>query len=1003
MTSITGRTVPSLYDRRKTMRSLLHLRMVELITFFVIVFVSRDLAVFHYPSGGMLIVFLASLVLQSAVLGAREFWRQTLGWSEQRLSQATLWYSSFVDFATVIGIVHLTGTIESPFLFLLVVPLFFASHLFSWRATMFGHLPGTILTIAILGWLELTGTTTHINVYATDSDAYLNLHYFTGSLLVLSGFLSLILFLSNAFQDHFMDSIDNLYARENEKKVKIHELSRLYDISLGINAVMTVETLLKMVAKEATMLLSMPWASIILFNQNREITHSVIVGIPENFLSTLGTRIRKGGITEWIHRNNEAVMIGDVFADKRAAAGEFLMATKIRSLMGLPLTNGKHVMGVIYVGDFNRRVFEDRELRLLSIMSDQLAIAIAKSKLYESLRRTIEDQDFRINNLEKVNHLKSEYVSHVSHELRTPLTSIKAYMETVLKNLGELSMEEQRDFLSIVSRESERLIRIVNDILDVSSIEFGQRPLQRTAFHIDEMVNEVVRMLRPKLEEKGIAIDTQLPDDLPPVDADKDLLTQVFINLIANAVKYSPEGTTVHVTADEHPVDVQVSIQDEGIGIPQTHINKIFDRYFRVKSEASRQYDGVGLGLAIVKNIIEQHGGAIKVSSEENIGSTFTFTVPKKHFVNDLLGYVAKSISAKTELHEMLTLIVRMIAELLNAKIVSLMLLNQNRTELFIKMSYGLDEWIVDQTRVKIGEGIAGRVAETGDPLLIDNIERNAVYMSPNNPQYETMSLLSVPLRVQDMIVGVINVNNKTSGEPFHQDDMNLLMSFSERISTALERLRTSEDSGAYLRETVEAFRKMVERQIETRSIEAVVDLAVKLSRKMGLSDKEIRVIQYVASVHDIGMTTVSNDILNKTFKLTPEEIEQIRIHPEIGAELIRPLEFVELVSNIILHHHERWDGLGYPMGLKGEDIPVGARILTVIDSYQSMTTEKPYRVRMSADAAVAELIDCAGKQFDGKIVASFIDVLVDMGAITDKKRKEYKRILRGVTHAQHT
>jgi signal transduction histidine kinase/putative methionine-R-sulfoxide reductase with GAF domain len=1000
MTTITGRTVAKSYGGTRTSRHVLHLRMVELIAFFVIVFVARDLANFHYPELHVPLLFLSAIMLQAVGLIPSHWWKRAFGWDRERVNSINLWYSSAIDCLTVIGIVYLTGTIESPFLFLLVVPLFFTSHLFSWRVTMLGFLPGLVIAVGSLGYLELAGVIQHFNCYLTDSGAYQNPHYFTGSLLVLSGFLSLILFLSNAFQDHFQDSIEHLHERDQEKRVKIHELSRLYDISLGINAVMTVETLLKMVAKEATLLLAQPWASIVLFNQDNEVTHSVIVGIPENFLSTLGSKMRKGGVTEWIARHNKPVIIEDVLADKRAATGEFLLATKIRSLIGLPLTNGQSVMGVIYVGDFVRKRFEERHLRLLSIMSDQLAIAIAKSKLYESLRRTIEDQERKITSLEKVNHLKSEYVSHVSHELRTPLTSIKAYMETLINNIDELPPGEQREFLTIVSNESERLIRIVNDILDVSNMEFGQRPLQRTTFQIDEVVSEVARMLRPKLNDKSMTISTDVSENLPPVDADKDLVTQVFINLISNAVKYSPAGTTIKVRAEEHPVDVSISIEDQGIGIPQEQIGKIFDRYFRVKSEQSRHYDGVGLGLAIVKNIIEQHGGSIAVSSEEQVGSVFTFSLPKKHCVNDLLGYIAKSIGTKSELHEMLTLIVRMIAELLSAKIVSLMLLDQNRRELFIKMSYGLDEWIVDQARVKVGEGIAGRVAETGEPLLIDNIENNGIYMSPNNPQYETMSLLSVPLRVHDAIVGVVNVNNKTSGQPFGQDDMNLLMSFAERISKALERMKSAEASGNYLRDTIEAFRKMVERQVETRAIETVVDLTVRMGRKMGLSNKELRVLQYVASVHDIGMTTVSDEILNKTFNLTPEEIERIRIHPEIGAELIRPLEFVELVSNIILHHHERVDGLGYPMGLKGDQIPLGSRILSVIDAYHSMTSERPYRSRMSPTDAVRELIDCSGKQFDTRIVERFIELLAEEGTLASARKKELMKLLKGVAHA---
>jgi HD-GYP domain-containing protein (c-di-GMP phosphodiesterase class II)/anti-sigma regulatory factor (Ser/Thr protein kinase) len=579
--------------------------------------------------------------------------------------------------------------------------------------------------------------------------------------------------------------------------------------------------------------------------------------------------------------------------------------------------------------------------------------------------------------------------------LRTPLTSIKAYVETITQHLDNPDFKEKKAFLGIVSKETERLIRVVNDILNLSNIEFGERPLEKKPLVVREIVEEVANSLKPKLDEKNIKLEMKLPDDLPRIDADRDLAIQVFINLIANAVKYSPQGTTVRVRGKETAVNVELVIEDEGIGIPPASVEKIFERYYRVKSERSRMDDGIGLGLAIVKNIIDRHGGTIRVESVENVGSKFIVTLPKEHCANDPLGYLSELISAKTDLHELLDLIVRMIAELLSAKIISLMLLDRTRSELFIKVSYGLEEWIVEQARVKVGEGIAGRVAETGKPLLIDNIEKNEVHSAPNNPQYETLSLLSVPLIVNGVVVGVINVNNKISGKPFNQDDLNLLMSFGERISRALERFRTADDVGIGLRETVEALNKLVERQIETKSIEKIVALAMKTARKLELNEKEVKVLQYVASVHDIGMTKVSDDILNKTFNLTVDEIEEIRKHPQEGTDLMRPLEFVELVSNITLYHHERVDGLGYPVGLKGDQIPLGARILAVIDAYQSMTASKPYRKQRRVADAARELVECAGHQFDKTVVEVFIEVLVDEGALSKQQALEFRKTLR--------
>jgi putative methionine-R-sulfoxide reductase with GAF domain len=422
----------------------------------------------------------------------------------------------------------------------------------------------------------------------------------------------------------------------------------------------------------------------------------------------------------------------------------------------------------------------------------------------------------------------------------------------------------------------------------------------------------------------------------------------------------------------------------------------VFDKYFRARAQKSSQMEGLGLGLAIVKNIVEQHGGTVRVESEENVGSTFSFTLPREACFNDLIGYIGEIVDARDQLHEMLELIVKMIAELLNARRVSLMLLDKSRQELFIKMSYGLEEWVVESTRVKVGQGIAGKVAANGEPLLISNIEENEVFSAPNNPQYDTMSLVSVPLRVNDVIVGVINVNNKLSGAPFDQDDLTLLISFSERISRALERVRMVEDSHSFLQDTIEAFRRMLETQTKTKIIEQAVDHAVKIARKMRLPEKDVSVVQYVASVHDIGMTEISDEILNKTLNLSSEEMMRIQRHPERGAELIRPLEFVEAVSNIILYHHERYDGTGYPMGLKGEEIPVGARILAVIDAFQSMTIGRPYRTRKTVEEAVQEIVKNAGTQFDREVVEAFMAVLREDGKLSTRDEKDNKRRLGG-------
>jgi signal transduction histidine kinase len=962
--------------------NVLYLRFVELFAFFAIVLFAKILGEFNYRADALLSIFLIAALAQYCAEWIWDGVGSRRNWSPVRTRSAVLWYSSYVDLFAVIALIYFTGTIESPFLFLLTVPLFFVANTSPWKTTIKYFLPVAILGVGALGILELSGAIPHFSCYAYETEVFRNANYLTGSLLVIGAFVSLVLFLSNAFQDRLVVSMERLRRKGAESETKLVEMSRLYDISLGINSAISVETLLKIVAKEATLLIDKPWASIVLFNNKQEITHSVFVGVNQGDEVKLDRKVRRGGLSEWIWTHNTPIVVEDTQIDKRANCSDFLNRFGIRSIIGFPLTTGKQVMGAMYTGDFDPGRFDKDQLRLLTSLSAQLSTAIEKSSLYESLERKIRSLEKQLEALEKTNILKSDFVTHVSHELRTPLTSIKAYVETLCDNVSDKKFTRGPEFLTIISKETDRLIRIVNDILDVSKIEFGQRPLQRSEFNLHELMDDVTSMLSPALDEKCIQIQVDIPEFLPRIDADPDLMKQVFINLISNAVKYSPPETPVTVSAVEEAVDIVVTVEDRGIGIPADEVGNIFDKYFRARSQVGAKLEGVGLGLAIVKNIVEQHGGTIRVESEEGVGSKFIFTIPREHCFNDLIGYIAEVVDAKEQLHEMLELIVKMIAELLSTKVVSLMLLDKTRAELFIKMSYGLDEWVVENARVKVGEGIAGKVAESGVPLFIDNIEENEVYSCPNNPQYETMSLLSVPLFVNDVIVGVINVNNKTSGKPFDQDDLNLLMSFSDRISRALERVRAVEDSRAFLEDTIEAFRRMLETQSKTKLIEEVVGLAVRVSRKLRLSEKEVSVIQYVASVHDIGMTEISDEILNKALHLTSEERKQIREHPQRGAELIRPLEFVEQVSNIILYHHERVDGGGYPMGLVGDEIPIGARILAVIDAFQSMTVGRPYKKRRTVEQAAHELVEFSDRQFDAEVVEAFLQVLKEDGRL---------------------
>jgi len=229
----------------------------------------------------------------------------------------------------------------------------------------------------------------------------------------------------------------------------------------------------------------------------------------------------------------------------------------------------------------------------------------------------------------EIGRMKNEFVSTVSHELRTPLTSIKGYVDLILdEEAGEIN-EIQREFLSIVKENSDRLVDLINDLLDISRIESGRIHLKVQPLQVAERIKGAVDTFRAVLEQNGRTVTVEVPDDLPRAAGDPDRVGQVLINFISNAIKYSPEGGNVWVRAQADEEFVKISVTDEGIGIAEEDMEQLFTKFYRVDSKLTREIGGTGLGLSIVKSIIELLGGEVGAQSTLGEGSTFWFTLPK--------------------------------------------------------------------------------------------------------------------------------------------------------------------------------------------------------------------------------------------------------------------------------------------------------------------------------------------------------------------------------------
>jgi HD-GYP domain-containing protein (c-di-GMP phosphodiesterase class II) len=332
------------------------------------------------------------------------------------------------------------------------------------------------------------------------------------------------------------------------------------------------------------------------------------------------------------------------------------------------------------------------------------------------------------------------------------------------------------------------------------------------------------------------------------------------------------------------------------------------------------------------------------------------------------------------------------VVELLECETGSLYLIDEETNELYFEVALGDKGAAVKKVRLKMGEGVAGWVAQKGQSDLVadTNLDQRWAKRVDEKSDFITTNMITVPIKTKNKVIGVLQAINKLKNKKPDQSDLKLLESLSDQVAIALENARLYEKQKEMFFETAEAMATAIEKRDpytggHTRRVR---DFSLATGKHLGLDEESLELLEITAILHDIGKIGVDDSILRKPGKLSDEEFEKMKMHPSYGYEILNNVKQLAPAIPGMRHHHERIDGRGYPNGLKGKEIPLLARIICVADTWDAMTSNRPYRDGLSDKIAYEEFKQNKNKQFDLKVVNAFLRAY-NNGEIVSQKKEE--------------
>jgi len=380
---------------------------------------------------------------------------------------------------------------------------------------------------------------------------------------------------------------------------------RLIEISRDLASTLDLDTLLSDIVHAAADITAAEAASILLYDDTaRQLYFQIATNIDEPTMRGLIVPL-DNSIAGWIVTNRQTVRIDDAHQDERFFGDvDQTIDYSTKSLLGIPLITKNKVVGVLEVVNKKRGKFTDADESILTVLGAQAAVAIENARLFQ----------------------QSDLIAEFVHELRTPLASLSTATYLLLR--PEMSREQSDQIVNNIHNETLRLNSLASSFLDLARLESGRVQFRKTRFSVADLIYECRDVMMTKAQETNVQIRVDVPNDMPLMEADRDKIKQIFLNLISNAIKYNRPNGSVIITGSFTDAELTITIQDTGVGIPEDSVPHLFEKFYRVREHEGKA-SGTGLGLSICKQIVQGHNGRIEVKSKMGVGTSFSVHLPR--------------------------------------------------------------------------------------------------------------------------------------------------------------------------------------------------------------------------------------------------------------------------------------------------------------------------------------------------------------------------------------